>query len=400
MLITKNTKKVNQYFLTQKILVIKNISSLSSNKKKLIKKKLFDRNPGLSYFNNQSKFIYQPIFCDNHFDKFLDKNFIKPNNDEIIYLDNLLNKQIVDDKDDTILVLPFFKLLIENIKKPEQHLDDKDILIQSIIENSSKNKHISLAKITEEFKNVAETKNIKPIKKSSINLIMKNKLLYRFRKTSIKTDKLLKKQYIKYSFFFLKILLKSLKIGLNPIYIDECGFKTDNNNFRTWIKKDEQYYAKLSNQKTRINLIMAVTNSKILYYSLDERNINTTIFLNFMQDLISNMTEDEKNNALFILDNHKSHCTLELFQFYYNNNLKILFNVPYNSPFNMIELVFRQIKNTTYKKIYFSKNNLKKDIIEILDNEISSNTMQKLFKETLNKYKKFINDFISYNLNN
>ena len=38
MQITKKFKKINQYFLTQKTLVIKNIYDLSSYKKKLIKK--------------------------------------------------------------------------------------------------------------------------------------------------------------------------------------------------------------------------------------------------------------------------------------------------------------------------------------------------------------------------
>ena len=82
--------------------------------------------------------------------------------------------------------------MINNIQKPEIHLDERDILIENIIEKFPKNENISLAKITEEFKKVADAKNINQIKKSTINSIMKNKLLYRFRKTSIKTDILLK----------------------------------------------------------------------------------------------------------------------------------------------------------------------------------------------------------------
>lgn len=58
------------------------------------------------------------------------------------------------------------------------------------------------------------------------------------------------------------------------------------------------------------------------------------------------------------MGNLSSHLTLELFQFYFNNDLKVLFTIPYKSTFNMIEKVFRHIKNNTYKKIYGNKKEL------------------------------------------
>ena len=64
---------------------------------------------------------------------------MKSNTDEILYLDNLLNSQIDDDNNDIVCVLPLFKLLIDNIQKPEIHLDERDILIENIIEKFPKN---------------------------------------------------------------------------------------------------------------------------------------------------------------------------------------------------------------------------------------------------------------------
>ena len=59
------------------------------------------------------------------------------------------------------------------------------------------------------------------------------------------------------------------------------------------------------------------------------------------------MDEEERYNSLIIMDNMSSHLSSELFEAYNKLKMKILFNVPYNSMWNMIELVFRYIKNKT-----------------------------------------------------
>ena len=99
------------------------------------------------------------------------------------------------------------------------------------------------------------------------------------------------------------------------------------------------------------------------------------------------------------MDNLKAHLTLELFELYYNNNLKILFNIPYKSSFNMIEKVFRYIKNLTYKQIFSSQNKFVNKIIEIIESEKLKITLKKLFKETLNIYEDFIKSNSIKNLN-
>ena len=377
MILSKKRKRIVPYFLTSKSITINNIQSLSPYIKKNIIKKLRKRNPNIFHFDIHSSFIYQPTISNFYYNNLLDNNLMKPNNDEIMYLKDILASSVAENKQDEILVLPFFKMLIDNIKKPEIYLDQRAQIIKNIVDNSSKNSNLSLAKITEEFSRVAKLQNIKPIKKSTIHYILRNVLSYRFRKISVKTNKLEKKEYIKFSFFFIKIFMKSLKMGFCPIFIDECGFSTINNNFRNWVNNENQYNAKLTHKNTRLNLIMAVSNNKIEYYKISENNTNSELFLGFMKELINNMTEDEKNKSIFILDNLKSHCTLELFEFYYNNHLKILFTVPYNSPFNMIEICFRNIKNIIYKKIYSNKKNLLKDIKNILEGDIITKSLEK-----------------------
>lgn len=99
---------------------------------------------------------------------------------------------------------------------------------------------------------------------------------------------------------------------------------------------------------------MAGSYNKIFFYALNDLNTNKELFLQFMENLLNNMTEKEKNENIFILDNLKCNCTIELFEFY-NNNLKILFNAPYYSVFNMIEKFFRFIKNIAKKRYILVK---------------------------------------------
>lgn len=119
-----------------------------------------------------------------------------------------------------------------------------------------------------------------------------------------------------------------------------------------------------------------------------------------MVELVEKMTEEERNNSFIILDNLSCHLTSDLFSFYKDSKLKILFNVPYQSLWNMIELVFRLIKNKTYKKLYQNIEELEIDIIDIIQSGKIEDSLPSLYVETLNHYLNFINKNKEINLNN
>ena len=100
------------------------------------------------------------------------------------------------------------------------------------------------------------------------------------------------------------------------------------------------------------------------------------------------------------MNNCSCHQTPSLFKFYNDNKLKILFNVPYKFTFNMVENVFRLIKNITYKKLYQNIIELKNDLKIIIEGDNVVKSLNKLYKETLVIYKNYndSNNFI--NLNN
>ena len=95
----------------------------------------------------------------------------------------------------------------------------------------------------------------------------------------------------------------------------------------------------------------------------------------------------------FILDNHSSHKTNELVEYNANNNINILFNSPYISFFNSIELSFRFIKKKIYSSVFSSSKSLGSKVIEILESLEFKNSLKNNYAITLNEYIKYY-DFI------
>ena len=385
--------------LNENTSISKNPTQHKIHSDKYYKNQIIKKNPSIFSFNSDSSFIYETVKLKHFLIHINDTNCLKPSIDEIHFLKEKII-EINDEKSNNnlIYISPFFSLIIDNLQKTEKKFDNTALLIKNIIKDNSNVGHISVRKITERFNSIRDNYNLPKISKTKTHRIIRNVLKYSYRKTKVKNNKILADNSILSSYTFLKIFIKALSLNLKPVFLDESGFFSQNNNFHTWRNKNEELFFKIDEHK-KINLIMAVGYDKIYYYQLIRKNINTEIFLNFMDNMVGNMSLEEKKNSLIILDNLSVHLTIDLFKFYNEKGLKVLFNVPYKSNWNMIELVFRLIKNLTYKNIYQNINSLEKDILEIIKSGKIENSLKNLYKETLSNYDCFINDNKDLNLN-
>ena len=103
-------------------------------------------NPDIFSFHLNNKFIYESILCDENLLKYNDKNVLKPNKEELDFLETQINTYRERNDNDKIYVLPFFKLLMDNVRKIVPKKDDKALIIENIIEASPKNGNISYQK--------------------------------------------------------------------------------------------------------------------------------------------------------------------------------------------------------------------------------------------------------------
>ena len=86
--------------------------------------------------------------------------------------------------------------------------------------------------------------------------------------------------------------------------------------------------------------------------------------------MLENLDGSDKHNFLIFMDNVSIHCILDLLEFYSNNKLKILFNVPDASFYNLNELVFRWIKKIIYGFIFYSIEEVEDKLIKISEGKI------------------------------
>ena len=209
---------------------------------KAYKKCIRALNPNIFKFTNNDFFIYEPKLCLNFIDNLNDKNIIKPTENEISFLNKLINTINSETDKSIVNVLPFFIELMNNIQIIQPKLDNRAMKIKSIIDNWPRETNISIEKITQNYNEYALTNNQKIIHKSLVHLIIKNVLKYRYKKTTIKTSKLKSKIFIYYSFYFIKSLLRGLMQNMKLIFIDESGFFTKNSNYRTWRAPNAKVY--------------------------------------------------------------------------------------------------------------------------------------------------------------
>ena len=319
-------------------------------------------------------------------------NDIKINIEEI----NLLKEQIDEcnsiksknSKSVVIEISPEFFDFFTKIKKYDLTKSEYSIKIKAILNDlKNSNKNVTLKQIAKDY----EKKYHKKISLSTVSRILKIHLKIRYLRTTIKNPKLEQNNYIFMSFIFLRILLRSFVLNLNPIFIDETGFVLKNDNYRSWRESGEEIYAgPKNNARERLNLILAVSKNKVIHKTFIKGSVNSEHFIDFLDEMITTLDKKEKENSIIIMDNATIHLTKDVIEFFKTNKLKGLTICPYRSNFNMIELAFRFIKNIIYKNIYENIENLKNDVIKIIDGNGLKNSLINLYKETIEQYMVFI----------
>lgn len=351
------------------------------------------------HFHNNNSFIYNIKFYEN-FKKFCNNiNEYKPSLNERIFIRNNIENieksfGLIEMENNNNKISKFFQKIYPYITKVEENYSEEIKYIELIMKNRKKEGNISLRKIKEILQNEYEIN----ISRSKINKILKNKLKYKYIKISPKNKNLNNIRYKIISFIFIKILIRGMLLNYNFIFIDESHFKTKNNNYKSWLKDNEDVHFG-NNKNEKLNIILAVSVQKVINFLFLKENINHVNFYNFMEETIKKLSEDDIKRTIIIMDNCTVHFSKNVIELMKNNKLKILYTVPYESEFNSIELAFRYIKNKIYKKIYSNITELKDDVLAIIKSKDMNKCIFKNFKETLLKYENFVEGNINIDLN-
>ena len=96
-----------------------------------------------------------------------------------------------------------------------------------------------------------------------------------------------------------------------------------------------------------------------------------TIFLSSVENMMKKIIEKKIINYAIFMDNSSRHKTEKMIKFHVDNKINVIFNTPFLSNFNSIEIAFRSLKNLLNKKIYESMVKMKNDIEKILKSVFS-----------------------------
>lgn len=369
-------------------------------KRKLIKKKFSIKNPKFSYLNISSTFIFTEEDYLKQLGEYKNRNLIKLSNEGEIFLKKIINEiniqNSIKNNEEFIELNVEMYNRINNFNSKTKYNDNELITyVKNKIQNNINRASLSCRKIASAY--FEETG--KYIGKSTIHKIIRHKLDYHYLKTTKKSNYLITYNGISASLVFIKVIIKCLKKGFQFIYIDESSVESNNTHFRCWRKQSEHIYFG-NNKKEKLNLIAAITKDKILYYELNESNTNAIIFLNFIKKVKEIIYNNPNNKYILLMDNFTGHKTPELMEYYKNEKLNVIFNIPYSSYFNTIELCFRGLKKRLYSNIYNSKKDMELEVKQYLQSSNLAQTLLLNYKETLFQYLSFSQKYKYKNLNN
>ncbi len=230
-------------------------------------------------------------------------------------------------------------------KHDSAYIDVKKI--KSTIE-SSRSRHISVAKIVEEYN--TNNPSDQKFKKTTIYNAMKKKLRIRFRKTTVKHAKLNTNENRINRLLFIKAFARCLFLDKVIYYVDESPFFLKNKNFRTWQSPliENTPFSDANREKT--NLTLVCSREKIIFYEFQRENVNSETFIEFSAKLQEFLANGEKHSMVLYLDNATSHTSEITRNFLFANKLNVIFSAPYKSEYNLSEYVFRRVKQKYYKE--------------------------------------------------
>jgi len=167
----------------------------------------------LFHINLYSKFIYDFDSYLNLYYSLKNKNSIKLTLEEMTFLKNkideirLLKSEISSSDIISISIDTLNK--INTFLPLDESQDEETKYISNLLKSKTNRESISCRKIASKY--FSDTG--KSISKNKVNLILRNKLNYRFLKTSIKNEKINDENNVIFSFCFIKLIIKYMKLN-------------------------------------------------------------------------------------------------------------------------------------------------------------------------------------------
>jgi len=195
-----------------------------------------------------------------------------------------------------------------------------------------------------------------------------------------------KNYFINLNELFKKVSELNENSHIELVSIDEFSIITNRASTNGWSLCGEECIIKLPylKQNKRYSLLMATTNKKIIKYILKEGSIKSSDFILFIDDL-----NKLNKNYSYLIDNASIHTNKKAKEFYKTNKINIIFNAPYQSKFNPIEMVFSLLRKKLNKRIVKAQKEIEEEIEQFIK-EIKEETLKNIFNHSTKILKLYL----------
>ena len=168
--------------------------------------------------------------------------------------------------------------------------------------------------------------------------------------------------------------------------IDEMSIITNRTPTKGWALKNKECIINLPDVKPnkRYSLLIASSNNKIVKYLLVEKSIKTDTFIKFLNEL-----HNENKNYTYLIDNASIHRNKTTFMFYKEKKLNVVYNAPYQSKFNPIEMVFSLLRKKLNKEIVKDEDSIN-NVIKMFIENIKKETLENIFNHSIKILKVYL----------
>ena len=172
---------------------------------------------------------------------------------------------------------------------------------------------------------------------------------------------------------FPEILAKAQNNGDELFFLDEAGFRLDDQVGRTWGKRGETPIVKSTGKRGRVNSFTAISVTGGFWSEMFEQNLNGEIFC----DLLDEFMATRKKNVVLIMDSHPAHTAnaTEAHMKSYGSRLTFHYLPTYAPELNPVEYV------NHYAKLEGPRKHLPLDKAELWDiAQAALNSLKGAFK--------------------
>jgi len=168
--------------------------------------------------------------------------------------------------------------------------------------------------------------------------------------------------------------------------IDEMSIITNRGPTHGWSLKNSicEINIPFFKPNVRYSLLMASSNIKIIKYKLVKGSIKSDDFINFIIEL-----NKENPNYNFLIDNASIHKSKKANNIYKEKKINIIYNAPYQSEFNPIEMIFSLLRKKLNKKIVKNEESIL-EVIKELEKNIKKEELENIFRHCEKRLKEIL----------